>query len=155
MSIKTEISKLLVMEAGPEIRSKISQTGSTILAAEFGDEIIPDEAFLSIGLDPKTNKFKDNAVGEKEFFYFEKCSSAVEAFREKRHEDAVHLLMQAKWDFDDWALAHYLLGLVLLESGEFKSSLDQFEEALAYEPFNTYPLKIFREITHFLVMHPN
>ena len=87
-------------------------------------------------------------VGEKEYYYFEKCLTAKKEFFEGNTEAAVDNLMQAKWDFDDWALAHYLLGLVLLESRKFKAARDQLVQASALEPFNHRPMAIMREVVY-------
>lgn len=155
MSIQEKITSLLSLEIGPEVRNLVTSVGSDISTLPRDISIIPTSAFKVVGIDPERKHFEDNALSEKEYFYFEKCLNASLAFFSTQTEDAIHLLMQAKWDFNEWALAHYLLGLVMLENREFKSALDQFDQALELEPFNTKPMRIFREIAHFLVMHPS
>jgi hypothetical protein len=44
--------------------------------------------------------------------------------------------MRAKWDLNEWALAHYLLGLMFLGESRFNEALQELEEARRFEPYD-------------------
>ena len=143
MSLQNEINQLFSMSSGKNLQSKIKEIGKKI--KESDEKLISLEAWKIVGFTDSPT-IPDDAVGEKEYYYFEKCRKAKDAFFEGDFETANSYLMQAKWDFDDWALAHYLLGLVLLEQRKFKAARDQFVQASYLEPFNHRPMAIMREV---------
>ena len=68
--------------------------------------------------------------------YKVKCRWAIEDYLAGHVDQAELHLMRAKWDLNDWALAHYLLGLVYLGSGRYHEALMELEQALRFEPFD-------------------
>ena len=151
MTISTLLEPLFSQKSGSCIRTDILECARQIRRMPAGN-LIPTAAFLCVGMNPDQTELPDHFVMEKELFYFDKCIHAVRLFHEGNHPEAVDLLLKAKWDFDDWALAHYLLGLVLFEMRDFKAAHDQFITACSHEPYHGKPMEIMRELTYAIQM---
>ncbi len=151
MTVKNLMESLFSQPAGARLRQDIAQCAMAVLRNPQ-EALIPDAAFLAVGMDPQAQGALDRYVMEKELYYFEKCIQAVHAFRDGDMARAIDFLMKAKWDFDHWALAHYLLGLVYFEQRDFKAALDQFNTACMNEPYNGRPMEIMRELTYAILM---
>jgi tetratricopeptide (TPR) repeat protein len=65
-----------------------------------------------------------------------KCRWAIEDYLSGQVEQAEMHLMRAKWDLNEWALAHYLLGLMYLGVGRYHESLIELEQAMRFEPYD-------------------
>lgn len=153
MSVLDKITTIMSGPANQRIKPQIAEIGTEIKKLEAQDRVIPEYAFTVMGItddDHPGHEF----VGGKEYIYFDTCSKAVESFKARDLVGATEHLMRAKWDFNNWALAHYLLGCVYMESKEFKKAFDQFELACDYEPFNHRPAAIMREIARFITLNP-
>ncbi len=151
MTISTLLEPLFSQQSGSRIRADILECARRIRQMPPGN-LIPTAAFLCVGMNPDQADLPDHFVMEKELFYFEKCLLAVRRFHEGLHPEAVELLMKAKWDFDHWALAHYLLGLIFFEMRDFKAAHDQFIVACMHEPYHGKPMEIMRELTYAILM---
>lgn len=151
MSVKNLLEALFSQPGGARLRQDIVRCARAVLQNPQ-EPLIPDAAFSAVGMDPKNPEIPDHCVMEKELYYFEKCAQAVRSFHENDLSQAEDLLMKAKWDFDHWALAHYLLGLLYFERRDFKAALDQFNSACMNEPYNGRPMEIMRELTYTVLM---
>ncbi len=151
MPISTLLEPLFSQQSGSRIRADILECARRIRQEPPGN-LVPTAAFLCVGLNPDQTEVPDHFVMEKEVFYFEKCLLAVRRFHEGAHPEAVELLMKAKWDFDHWALAHYLLGLIFFEMRDFKAAHDQFIVACLHEPYHGKPMEIMRELAYAILM---
>jgi hypothetical protein len=78
--------------------------------------------------------------------YKVKCRWAVEDYLAGEAAQAELHLMRAKWDLNEWALAHYLLGLVRLGLGRHAEALAELEEALRFEPYNRTRIQTAMEV---------
>ncbi len=76
-----------------------------------------------------------------------KCRWAVEDYLAGEVEQAELYLMRAKWDLNDWALAHELLGLMYLGQSRFHEALLELEEALRFEPYDKARIQSAIEFT--------
>ena len=65
-----------------------------------------------------------------------KCRWAIEDYLAGDMEQAELHLMRAKWDLNDWALAHYLLGLMYLGEGRYNEALVELTQAQRFEPYD-------------------
>jgi tetratricopeptide (TPR) repeat protein len=65
-----------------------------------------------------------------------KCRWAIEDYLSGDVEQAELHLMRAKWDLNDWALAHYLLGVMYLDQGRYNEALVELEQARRFEPYD-------------------
>jgi tetratricopeptide (TPR) repeat protein len=65
-----------------------------------------------------------------------KCRWAIEDYLAGEVEQAELHLMRAKWDLNEWALAHYLLGIMYLGQGRYHESLIELEQAQRFEPYD-------------------
>jgi tetratricopeptide (TPR) repeat protein len=65
-----------------------------------------------------------------------KCRWAIEDFLAGEAEAAELHLMRAKWDLNEWALAHYLLGVMYLGQARYHEALIELEQALRFEPYD-------------------
>jgi hypothetical protein len=70
--------------------------------------------------------------------YCMKCRWAVENYLDGQLEQAELHLMRAKWDLNEWALAHYLLGLMYLGQGRYHEALVELEQGLRFEPYDRH-----------------
>jgi hypothetical protein len=68
--------------------------------------------------------------------YRVKCRWAVEDYLAGKVAQAELHLMRAKWDLNEWALAHYLLGLMYLGQARYHESLIELEQAQRFEPYD-------------------
>lgn len=153
MTTPEKIASLLKGPINHQIRPQITEICNSIKTLHSEDPIIPDEAFEAVGMTEEDHP-GHNFVGGKEYYYFENCWNAVKAFKLRDLDEARDYLLKAKWDFDNWALAHYLLGCLYLETRRFKDALDQFEQGAVYEPFNHRPVATMREIARHLILNP-
>ncbi len=154
MSVQNLLQALFSQASGSRIRADILKCADLILQNPDGP-LVPVNAFACVGMDPAQDRVPDHSIMEKEYFYFEKCLTAVRTFMSGHHPEAVELLMKAKWDFDDYALAHYLLGLVFFEMRNYKGAYEQFLNACNQEPYNRQPMEIMRELTFTILMAPS
>jgi tetratricopeptide (TPR) repeat protein len=148
MKIAEQIDQLFKIPVDNNMREIISNIGIGVLKAEIDEILIPDILWEIIGLDSEKETYNDNSVCEKEHVYFKKCFKAFALFKNSELNKAEKILMEAKWDFNDWSLAHYLLGLVLFEMRKFKASYAEFLKANDFEPFDHKPMAVMREITY-------
>ena len=65
-----------------------------------------------------------------------KCRWAIEDYFRGDIAQAELHLMRAKWDLNEWALAHYLLGLVYLGQGRCDEARAELKQALEFEPYD-------------------
>ncbi len=65
-----------------------------------------------------------------------KCRWAIEDYLAGEVEQAELHLMRAKWDLNEWALAHYLLGLMYLGQARYHEALIELEQAQRFEPYD-------------------
>jgi len=65
-----------------------------------------------------------------------KCRWAIEDYLSGEVEQAELHLMRAKWDLNEWALAHYLLGIMYLGQGRYHESLIELEQSQRFEPYD-------------------
>ncbi len=134
------------------IFKEIKTIGQNIIKNQE-NSIIPDYAWEIVGVNPDSPLSNFDCVGEKEYYYFKKCLDASRLRKEGKLDEAAKLLMEAKWDFDGWALAHYLLGLIFLEKEKYKDAYTQFKQAAKLEPFNHLPMAIMREVSNYIILH--
>ncbi len=146
------IANILQEPSNRIIFKEIKTIGQNILEKQE-QNIIPDFAWEVVGVKPDSPLSNFDCVGEKEYYYFKKCINASLLRKEGKLDDAAKLLMEAKWDFDGWALAHYLLGLIYLEKAQYKDAYTQFKQAAKLEPFNHLPMAIMREIANYIILH--
>ena len=153
MTTPERIASLLVGPVNHQIRPQIIEICDGIKKLSSDSPIVPAEVFEVVGLTQEGHPGHD-FVGGREYYYFENCWNAVKAFKLRDLDEAKDYLLKAKWDFDNWALAHYLLGCVYLEIRRYKDALDQFEKGADFEPFNHRPVAIMREIARYLTLNP-
>ncbi|HEY3355767.1 MAG TPA: hypothetical protein VGQ83_21120 [Polyangia bacterium] len=65
-----------------------------------------------------------------------KCRWAIEDYLAGDTEQAELHLMRAKWDLNDWALAHYLLGIMYLGEARYNEALVELTQAKRFEPYD-------------------
>jgi hypothetical protein len=65
-----------------------------------------------------------------------KCRWAIEDYLAGEAAGAELHLMRAKWDLNEWALAHYLLGLTYLGQARYHEALIELEQAQRFEPYD-------------------
>ena len=146
MNISDKIASVFRCERYGKLKGLILEIAHDIHYAEEGEKLVPYEAFEVVGITRPDEELAQFWIGDKEYYYFQKCKGAFEAFKSGDYRQAESLLLDAKWDINEWALAHYLLGLIYMEERRFKDALDQFSEAVLYEPYNTRPMAILKDL---------
>jgi tetratricopeptide (TPR) repeat protein len=65
-----------------------------------------------------------------------KCRWAIEDYLSGDTAQAELHLLRAKWDLNDWALAHYLLGIMYIGERRYDEALVELEQAKRFEPYD-------------------
>jgi hypothetical protein len=152
MKISNKIEKLLKGPANRSIIDDISEICLMLSTAKEGTIFIPLYAWEAVGLGENADP-GNNYVGNKEYLYFQNCQKCASEFQKNNFDEAKTFLNKAKWEFNEWSLAHYLLGLIFIQEQKNKSALDEFELACSFEPFNHQPMAIMRELARYLVLN--
>jgi tetratricopeptide (TPR) repeat protein len=74
--------------------------------------------------------------GGKKAAYYAKLKQAVHEFAEGDIDAAIGHVERAKWDIDEWALAHYFLGLLLVAKDDLPAALRELRRANDLEPYD-------------------
>ncbi len=146
MNVSEKIAAVFRCKRYGELKGLILEIVHDMRNLSPDEKLVPYEAFEVVGITRPDEELAQFWIGDKEYYYFQKCKGAFEAFKSGDYRQSETLLLDAKWDINEWALAHYLLGLLYMEERRFKDAYDQFSEAVLYEPYQTRPMAILKDL---------